>query len=394
MDHRADLGVTVPPELVREFLGKLHYVSEALETFAMVSGTRSAVDFRLRSGHEGERAAVSARIAEVAQQLCRGYRQAERKVLTRRDDRGTTYAEDPYPWLVARQEVFQYGAGRIGFGPLMCDLMDVLDRRIQRMAGTFAAERRQFPSVIGAATLERCGYMRSFPHTLTFVTHLREDLRAIERFAAGAAVEGGRLAMSDDALAGVESLLASAVCFHLYALLADTVQPAPRAVTARGRCYRWESGNLLGVERLWDFSMREVIFVGPADWVLVQRRRGIELATALLDDLGLAYTIETATDPFFIENYAAHAAFQAAFDLKYEARALLPWKNDTLAVGSFNYHQDFFGRAFAMRESIDGAPLHTACVAFGIERLAFAIVAQHGPEPAAWPPALRAELSG
>jgi hypothetical protein len=61
-----------------------------------------------------------------------------------------------------------------------------------------------------------------------------------------------------------------------------------------------------------------------------------------------------------------------------------PFKNSTLAVGSYNYHQDFFGRNLDITLP-DGSPAHTGCVAFGLERIAFAFLAQFGLDPSHWP---------
>jgi hypothetical protein len=61
---------------------------------------------------------------------------------------------------------------------------------------------------------------------------------------------------------------------------------------------------------------------------------------------------------------------------------------ERLAVGSLNYHTDFFGRAFNVE--VDGAGfMHSVCVAFGLERWVHAFLAQHGQDPARWPPAVR-----
>jgi seryl-tRNA synthetase len=79
--------------------------------------------------------------------------------------------------------------------------------------------------------------------------------------------------------------------------------------------------------------------------------------------------------------------------LKFEIRAKLPFKNSTLAVGSYNYHQDFFGRS--MNISLpDGSPAHTGCIAFGLERMAFAFLAQYGLDVGKWPDAVRKGMSG
>jgi seryl-tRNA synthetase len=107
--------------------------------------------------------------------------------------------------------------------------------------------------------------------------------------------------------------------------------------------------------------------------------------------IGLAYRVESANDPFFIGEFRKQVAFQSAFQLKFEIRARLPYKDSTLAVGSYNYHQDFFGRHLAISLP-DGSPAHTGCVAFGLERVAFAFLAQYGFDPANWPAEIKERL--
>jgi seryl-tRNA synthetase len=182
--------------------------------------------------------------------------------------------------------------------------------------------------------------------------------------------------------------LSPSVCFHLYAWFANRVLNA-QCVTAIGKCFRYESRNMAGLERLWDFTMREVIFLGTADYVLGHRQKTIDATVRILDRWGFAYEIKSATDPFFIEDYAPMAAFQLAFELKFEVLAPLPYSQKDLAIGSFNYHQDFFGRSFDISDA-DGVPIHTGCVGFGLERVALAFLAQHGLDPRAWP----AEIAG
>ena len=132
--------------------------------------------------------------------------------------------------------------------------------------------------------------------------------------------------------------------------------------------------------------MREIVFVGPEAYVLQSRRELVELCTEFLDELGLAYEISTAMDPFFVDSYAVQAAYQQGFELKYELLAPLPYSGKKLAVGSINYHQDFFGRSFAI-ETSEG-PAHTGCLGFGYERLALAFLAQHGVDEQKWPQAV------
>jgi seryl-tRNA synthetase len=108
--------------------------------------------------------------------------------------------------------------------------------------------------------------------------------------------------------------------------------------------------------------------------------------------LQLDYRVEAAHDPFFVGEFAKQTAFQQGFGLKQEIRAALPHAGNTLAIGSYNDHQDFFGRRLDMRLA-DKTAAHTGCAAFGLERMVFAFVAQHGIDRAAWPDAVRAGVA-
>jgi seryl-tRNA synthetase len=59
---------------------------------------------------------------------------------------------------------------------------------------------------------------------------------------------------------------------------------------------------------------------------------------------------------------------------------------------SFNYHRDHFGLTWGMRGE-DGEFSHTACVAFGMDRLAVALFATHGVDSRQWPASVRSALS-
>ena len=184
-------------------------------------------------------------------------------------------------------------------------------------------------------------------------------------------------------------MLSPTVCHHLYNAIKETTIPSPGIVaTAQGNCFRYESRNMRSLERLWNFTMREIIFVGEDDFVQERLAEARGLLRPLMDDLDLTYDTITATDPFFIGAYRDQAAYQAAFDLKYEVRASLPYKSDTLAVASYNRHGDFFGRILEIQNA-DGSSANTGCFAVGYERLALAILAQHGLDTTKWPAALR-----
>jgi seryl-tRNA synthetase len=223
---------------------------------------------------------------------------------------------------------------------------------------------------------------------LALVGHLREDLEAIQDFSSQAHWADGRLNFPEHSLGPVKCLLSPTICFHHYAWLQNTTSCPDLSITALGKCFRYESGNLTGLERLWDFTMREIIWVGSADYVLGQRSRFLERTSALFDQWGLNYDIGSATDPFFIDDYSAQVLYQQAFDLKYEVTVPLPYRGKALAVASLNYHQDFFGRSLEITNR-DGQPIHTGCLGFGLERLVLAFLTQYGLDGACWPRSVR-----
>ncbi len=386
LDVRLDKAV--PQALAREVLSKLRYAAAGVAGATLMDdGLTVHVEFD--ADIAGREHTIAAAVREVSAKVASSQRLAAApRIVSQSADRGTRIHIDPHDVLLAQQELFRYGSGRYGYGPLLIELMARLERICEQYGTQIGAQPRQFPSLIGADTLGTCSYVKSFPHSLNLVMHLRTELEDIKRFAATTTFEGDHLQVDTSCLAQPETLLSPSVCFHCYRWLADSQCHEGQAFLAKGKCFRYESGNMSGLERLWDFTMHETIFVGTKDYVLGHREACLAFATNVADALDLDYRIETATDPFFIDDFATQAAFQSAFDLKFEFVASLPYRGTSLAVGSINYHQNFFGRAFRIADA-DGAPVHTVCLGFGLDRLALAVLAQHGCDASAWPAALQ-----
>ncbi|UYN92594.1 MAG: hypothetical protein KIT70_03635 [Anaerolineales bacterium] len=378
-------SIPIPAHLVGQVQAKLAYVDEAIAS-ASVAADGSRIDLQLRAPAPAD---LEAKVQSVVQDMATGASKPKVEVLEDHLQRAVPYAADPMPELEQRGEVHQETNGIYSFGPLLANLIGVFEDYFLELAAEFGAKPQRFPTLISAEMLGRVNYFRAFPHSLTFATHLREDLHIISDFAENAVYEPAGLSASLESFSKIQALLSPAVCYHLYFGLADKPLPGGQlAATAVGHCFRYESSNLNSLERLWDFTMREVIFVGPADYVLDNREAARKKVTPWLQELGMAYMVESANDPFFVGEFRKQAAFQNAFQLKYEIRARLPFKDSTLAVGSYNYHQDFFGRHLKITLP-DGKPAHTGCVAFGLERMAYAFLAQYGLDPAQWPAIVR-----
>jgi len=383
----------IPEYLTGEVQSKLAYVDEAILQAQVVPGGER-IRLSLAAAPDPEQSSkLEDKVQRVVASMVKGAIKLKVQVLEDHLDRPVPYALDPMEALLARKEVNPEAVGIFAVGPLLSRLIQFFEGLFLELADSFDAAPYRFPTLIPARYLERVNYFRAFPHSLSFVTHLRTDLDAIDHFAQHAACDEHGLNEPLTSFAGIETLLSPAVCYHLYFALADQPLPGGQVVaTAVGTCFRYEAINLTSLERLWNFTMREVIFVGAKDFVLQSREIARQRMAAVFEKIGLAYRVESANDPFFIGEFRKQAAFQSAFQLKFEIRARLPFKESTLAVGSYNYHQDFFGRQLNITLP-DGSPAHTGCVAFGLERMAFAFLAQYGLEPSGWPEFVRQALA-
>lgn len=292
---------------------------------------------------------------------------------------------DPMPELLRRREVVQEGPGYFVVGPLLTKLIGSVERKLIAIAAEMNASPYRFPALIAPNYLEKVQYFRNFPHSLSFATHLRENLPDIDTFSNEATTEDGRVCVDHHVYATAPALLSPTVCHHLYLTLSGCQIPGRgMTATATGNCFRYESRNMASLERVWNFTMREIVFVGDEEYVRTRLDEVRERIRPVLEQLQLTHQVMTANDPFFIGTFRDQAAFQAAFELKYEIRANLPYKNDSIAVGSYNRHGDFFGRTLNITTG-DGEFAHTGCIGIGFERLAHAFVSQHGLDPARWP---------
>ena len=254
------------------------------------------------------------------------------------------------------------------------------------------AEPRRYPSLLPLSDLQRTDYFKSFPQHATFCTCLHHDGDTLQAFVAdvkaGQAVSpaaGGRL----EAPAAV---LSSALCYHCWREFAGRTLDAPLTVlTTQGRCFRNERGAFRTLDRCYEFTMREIVLLGDATAVDERRLRLLTRTLDLAASLGMAGRVEVATDYFFRGDVEGRGRtlHQRANALKYELRVRMDEADGSLAVASFNLHEDYFGRAFDIR-SRDGGPAATGCVGFGIERWVSAFLAYHGADPARWPDAARA----
>lgn len=300
----------------------------------------------------------------------------------------TTTTDDVLADLLASDVVNQAGDGRITLGGSALAVLDSVDRTLRDMAvDIFGAREFRYPTLIALSALRDSGYLAAFPQHLMFVTRPRGDL---DTYRAVAADPGDLLSHCAD----VTLALPPTMCYHTFAQHSGTTLTSDRTVvTARGASFRHESRYHHGLERLADFTIRETVFLGSAQFARQARDTFRAHATQLVERLGLTGHCEVANDPFFCKNDTAdQISAQRLLELKHELHVGIGGGR-TIAVGSFNLHDQHFGTTFDIRGAA-GAPVATSCVGFGLERLTYSLYCHYGPDTAAWPEAVRRTLRG
>ena len=314
--------------------------------------------------------------------------EAADRLFERRGDR--TRFTSPIDALQVNGELTITGAGQVALSGLALDVFDATDRTVRRWADALGAAEHRYPSIIERGVLERAGQVESFPQHLTVIGH-SERRRGI------AIVPEERPLDRDDgdsspSLGMTPFALAPAVCYHAYPEFEGrTIGPDPVFLTACGRCYRYEGGNHVPLERLWEFTMREIIVLGTREQVEAVRQSLVRQVADFVTALELEGTIGTASDPFFATDDEGRRLMQQAGALKHELQLAVDAGGHSVAAASFNHHHDFFGTRFAIRLA-DGSSAHSGCVAFGLERWVLGVLAQLGTTEADWPAGARAWL--
>jgi seryl-tRNA synthetase len=249
------------------------------------------------------------------------------------------------------------------------------------------AEVLHLPPVMSRRQLEKSGYLKSFPNLLGCVCALHgseSDIRA----AAEAHESGGDWTKS---LAASDLVLSPAACYPVYPLAAarGRVPQEGLAFDVLADCFRREPSRALS--RLQSFRMREFVRVGKPRDIVTFREQWMGKAERLARKLGLPGKLDVANDPFFGRVGQVMAVSQRQQSLKFELVVAYHPAAEPAACMSFNYHRDHFGTVWGLADAA-GEVAHTACVAFGMDRLAVALFCIHGLDLSRWPASVRRAL--
>jgi len=266
------------------------------------------------------------------------------------------------------------------------DIIDGIDRVVVSAGAGDDATRLRFPPLMPRAVFERTDYLASFPNLAG----------SVHTFTGGDAEHAALLAQHERGEDWTTSLhpagvvLQPAACHPLYPLNTGRLPEAGRLYDVYGYCFRHEPA--IDPARLQSFRMHEYVYLGYPDAALAHREKWVGRGMEVLEALGLKAEAVVANDPFFGRVGRMLAVNQRDEVLKIELVVRLYGDDEEgTAVVSSNCHRDHFGVNFAITTA-DDAVAHSACVGFGMERIALALLRTHGLDSQRWPAPLRGRL--
>jgi seryl-tRNA synthetase len=287
--------------------------------------------------------------------------------------------------LFASGVLFDTGAdGVYGYSGTYQRIVTGLDRLVTEL-GRSAFEPVHFPPVLVRPTFDRTGYLHSFPDLMGSV-HVFRGGNKEHRELSKRYDEGGNW---PELLEPAEVVLSSAACHSLYPLCTGTLPTGGRYFEIENWCFRHEPSP--DPARMVAFRMHELVYVGDADTAQTYRDTMLPQGVQLLADLDLPMDVVPANDPFFGRLGTLKASAQIEENLKLEGVTPICSAEKPTAIISGNCARDHFGEPFAITTST-GEVAHSSCVAFGIDRIALALLHRHGLDPATWPADVRQRL--
>ncbi|MCO5734540.1 amino acid--[acyl-carrier-protein] ligase [Rhizobium sp. SSA_523] len=269
------------------------------------------------------------------------------------------------------------------------DVISAFERLIDRFGGDDGAEAMRFPPGMNRAYFETSGYMKSFPQLAgtvhSFCGNDHDHLSLLKCMEVG-----------DDwtkEQKATDIVLTPAACYPLYPTVArrGALPMTGKLFDLQSYCFRHEPSKDPARQQL--FRMREYVCMGTETHVTDFRQSWMDRGVEMMKLVGLEVEIDVANDPFFGRAGKMMANNQRDQNLKFELLIPITSKAKPTACMSFNYHQDAFGTKWGLNLE-DGSTAHTACVGFGLERIALALFHTHGLNVKDWPAEVRQVLWG
>jgi seryl-tRNA synthetase len=268
--------------------------------------------------------------------------------------------------------------GLYGLSGTFEDVIERFERYVTRRGANLNAEVIRFPAILSRDHYLKTSHIHNFPDLMgsvhSFMGNERDHAALLAKRANG---EDWTRDLTPTAV-----MMTPAACYPLYPTATGTLPAGGRTVDLRSFVFRHEPS--LDPARMQIFRQREFVRLGTAEEALAHRDYWLALGEEILNDVGLPVEVVVANDPFFGRGGRMMASTQKEQDLKHEFVIPVATADKPTAIASCNCHLNFFGKTFDIKTT-DDQPAHSACIGFGLERIALALFKTHGFEPSQWP---------
>lgn len=296
--------------------------------------------------------------------------------------------------LVKSGSIVETATGAFSYTGIFLDVLRYFSRKIDAFGKRCFEGIQEYEEAVLCSIdeYEKGHYFESFPHHIMFQTTMQNNIELLETFSKKGTSDSG--IFSNENMRRPVNVVRHAACVPVYPLLKDAQisKDKPRYFLVSGKCFRNEGANTCELSRLNEFFMKEFVCVGTLEQTMQMIAKARELWHEWIEKFDLNCTIETANDSFFASNYKKLKLFQLIGDSKQEFRVLVPSSGTYCAVSSSNVHRTHFTKPYNIKN--EEAYCHSACFAFGLERLAYTLLAQKGVDSELWDEQTRTEIFG
>jgi len=211
------------------------------------------------------------------------------------------------------------------------------------------------PAMIDGEVLQKCGYFESFPDQISAIASIKDE--SVEEIMNGKEIDESRIALHN-------KYLTPSACLHIYPMYNGKNIEEEQIITTKARVYRCEKSGFEELTRLWDFSVREIVFIGSEEFVKGKleemKKKALEVALKITPNAQMV----VAHDHFYKgQRNDIKARIQTKQEQKFELR--IPIEGRDVSVASFNFHGYHFSIPFKFDKS---KKIVSGCVGFGMER--------------------------
>lgn len=281
--------------------------------------------------------------------------------------------------------------GMYTYSGLFLNLFEVLDYLFVSLAKAryVNLKEERYPSFIKVSDLNKIQYFKKLP-SIPFISNSLScnDENVIQKI-----IEDAKSKKISDQyfrwndLYDRSYICNPSTCYHTFINRRNTVNNELEVILASSMCSRNEKMDTGNPMRLKNFTMRECVFIGSESKVELEAEKFFQTFFSEIAALVPEVHFNFSNDIFFGENGETLGQFQLASQCKKEMYIPIAIdgkdnKEIDLACMSRNLHNDFLCKTFNICNKQHVS--HSACVAMGTERLAYAILYNCGLNVDEW----------